>query len=184
MQANRSTRLHRILEDTKEADGEADIREKMQILGAQLSDSISNVHEVFMSQIFVAICRAFWDKMGQVKLDIPLISTYSKFIVTSYSCWCFHSSDCIKISGGPKGESSLVQWIISCFGGKYSIPSHFWFDLKTCSLIWITYRLSDSGWHLCIADAAITRKRITRERCRAPSFYNWSSIYSIERYNK
>ncbi|CAA3027510.1 Hypothetical predicted protein [Olea europaea subsp. europaea] len=125
MQANRSTRLHRILEDTKEADGEADIREKMQILGAQLSDSISNVHEVFMSQIFVAICRAFWDKMGQVKLDIPLISTYSKFIVTSSSCWCFHSSDCIKISGGPKGESSLVQWIISCFGGKYSIPSHF-----------------------------------------------------------
>ncbi|KAL6535737.1 hypothetical protein OROHE_012581 [Orobanche hederae] len=68
MQANRSTRLQRILEDTNEADGEAQIRERMQLLSTQLSDCISNLHETFTSQIFVAACRAFWDKMGQVVL--------------------------------------------------------------------------------------------------------------------
>ncbi|KAG8386685.1 hypothetical protein BUALT_Bualt03G0174700 [Buddleja alternifolia] len=68
MLANRSTRLQRILEDTKEADGEAQIRERMQLLSTQLSDCISNLHETFTSQIFIATCRAFWDKMGQIVL--------------------------------------------------------------------------------------------------------------------
>ncbi|RVW46235.1 hypothetical protein CK203_086701 [Vitis vinifera] len=60
MQANRSTRLKRILEETNEADGEAEVRERMQMLSSQLIDSISNLHEVFTSRIFVAICRGFW----------------------------------------------------------------------------------------------------------------------------
>ncbi|KAL8512388.1 hypothetical protein ACS0TY_018756 [Phlomoides rotata] len=68
MIASKSTRLQRILEDTKEADGEAQIRERMQLLSTQLSDSISNLHETFTTQIFVAITRAFWDKMGQIVL--------------------------------------------------------------------------------------------------------------------
>ncbi|KAF5202526.1 Pesticidal crystal cry8ba protein [Thalictrum thalictroides] len=68
MQGSRSTRLKRILEETKEADGEAEIRERMQILCSQLMDSISNIHEVFSSHIFVAICRGFWDRMGQIVL--------------------------------------------------------------------------------------------------------------------
>ncbi|KAI5662135.1 hypothetical protein M9H77_21458 [Catharanthus roseus] len=66
IQASRNTRLQRILEETKVTDGEAEIRGRMQMLNAQLSDSISNLHEVFTSRIFVAICRGFWDKMGQV----------------------------------------------------------------------------------------------------------------------
>ncbi|KAH6788803.1 portal protein [Perilla frutescens var. frutescens] len=68
MLANKSTRLQRILEETKEADGEAQIRERMQLLSTQLSDCISKLHETFTSQIFVAITRAFWDKMGQIVL--------------------------------------------------------------------------------------------------------------------
>ncbi|RAL51189.1 hypothetical protein DM860_018215 [Cuscuta australis] len=68
MQANRSTRLQRILEETKETDGEAEIRERMQMLRTQLSDSICNLQEVFTSRIFIAICRGFWDKMGQIVL--------------------------------------------------------------------------------------------------------------------
>ncbi|CAI9088988.1 OLC1v1023465C1 [Oldenlandia corymbosa var. corymbosa] len=68
MQASRSTRLQRILEETKATDGEVEIRERMQMLSTELSDSISNLHEVFTSRIFVAICRGFWDKMGQVVL--------------------------------------------------------------------------------------------------------------------
>ena len=67
MQANRSTRLKRILEETTEEDGEAEVRERMQLLNSQLIDSISNLHEVFTSQIFIVTCRGLWDRMGQVK---------------------------------------------------------------------------------------------------------------------
>ena len=64
IKANRSMRLKRILEETKEADGEIDIRERMQALCLQLTDYIRNLHSVFSSRIFVEICRGFWDKMG------------------------------------------------------------------------------------------------------------------------
>nr|CAB3449233.1 unnamed protein product [Digitaria exilis] len=67
-QANRNTRLKRILEETREADGESDIRERMQPVRLQLSDTIHNLHEVFASRIFVAICRGFWDRLGQIVL--------------------------------------------------------------------------------------------------------------------
>ncbi|RLM79393.1 uncharacterized protein C2845_PM12G05810 [Panicum miliaceum] len=67
-QANRNTRLKRILEETREADGESDIRERMQAVRLQLSDSIQNLHEVFSSRIFVAICRGVWDRLGQIVL--------------------------------------------------------------------------------------------------------------------
>lgn len=89
MQANRSTRLKRILEEIKEEDGEADIREKMQMLSLQLIDSISNLHQVFTNRIFIAICRGFWDRMGQVEKtpgyeneDIVTISHAISFILT------------------------------------------------------------------------------------------------------
>ncbi|GFY97660.1 hypothetical protein Acr_12g0002010 [Actinidia rufa] len=68
MQANRNTRLKRILEETKEADGEAEVRERMQMISSPLIDSITNLHEVFTSQIFIATCRGFWDRMGQIVL--------------------------------------------------------------------------------------------------------------------
>ncbi|KAL5207204.1 hypothetical protein ABZP36_031639 [Zizania latifolia] len=67
-QANRTTRLKRILEETRESEGESEIRERMQALRAHLSDSIYNLHEVFSSRIFVAICRGFWDRLGQIVL--------------------------------------------------------------------------------------------------------------------
>ncbi|KAF8410912.1 hypothetical protein HHK36_003449 [Tetracentron sinense] len=66
--ANRTTQLKRILEETKEADGETEVRERMQMLSSQLMDSISDLHDVFSSWIFVAICRGFWDRMGQTLL--------------------------------------------------------------------------------------------------------------------
>ncbi|XP_064998843.1 uncharacterized protein LOC103978189 isoform X10 [Musa acuminata AAA Group] len=68
-QANRTTRLKRILEETKEAEGEPEIRDRMQTLCLQLSDSIHNLHHVLASRIFVAICRGFWDRMGQIVLS-------------------------------------------------------------------------------------------------------------------
>ncbi|RDX71907.1 hypothetical protein CR513_48678, partial [Mucuna pruriens] len=68
LQANRNTRLKKILEETTETDGEAEVRERMQLLNSQLIDFISNLHEVFTSHIFVAICRGLWDRMGQFVL--------------------------------------------------------------------------------------------------------------------
>uniref|UniRef100_A0A0R0L463 MHD1 domain-containing protein n=1 Tax=Glycine max TaxID=3847 RepID=A0A0R0L463_SOYBN len=68
IQANRNTRLKKILEETTETDGEAEVRERMQLLNSQLTDFISNLHEVFTSQIFIAICRGLWDRMGQIIL--------------------------------------------------------------------------------------------------------------------
>nr|XP_017251708.1 PREDICTED: uncharacterized protein LOC108222299 [Daucus carota subsp. sativus] len=40
----------------------------MQMLISQVIDSISNLHEVFTSPIFIATCRGFWDRMGQIVL--------------------------------------------------------------------------------------------------------------------
>ncbi|KAK4765869.1 hypothetical protein SAY87_007511 [Trapa incisa] len=68
LQANRLTRLNKILEEAKEEDGEAEVRERMQYLTSQLVDTISNLHGVFSSQIFVDVCRGLWDKMGQIVL--------------------------------------------------------------------------------------------------------------------
>ncbi|XP_042440152.1 uncharacterized protein LOC122025406 isoform X2 [Zingiber officinale] len=67
-QSNRTTRLKRILEEAKEAAGESEIRDRMQTLCLQLTDSIHNLHCIFTSRIFVTICRGFWDKMGQIIL--------------------------------------------------------------------------------------------------------------------
>ncbi|KAL2924527.1 4-alpha-glucanotransferase [Bienertia sinuspersici] len=65
MQANRNTQLKRILEETKDSDSEPEVRERMLMLNSQLNDSGSNLHDVFMTQIFVALCRGFWDRLGQ-----------------------------------------------------------------------------------------------------------------------
>ncbi|XP_057834399.1 uncharacterized protein LOC131044935 isoform X2 [Cryptomeria japonica] len=61
----RTTKLKRILQDTKEAGGENEIRERMQLLNSQLIETICQLHYMFDSRIFVAICRGFWDRMGQ-----------------------------------------------------------------------------------------------------------------------
>ncbi|KAK8916406.1 hypothetical protein KSP39_PZI022186 [Platanthera zijinensis] len=66
--ANKSTSLKKILEETKETKGEVEIREKMQALSMQLTDSIRNLHAVFRIKIFIEICRDFWDEMGQIVL--------------------------------------------------------------------------------------------------------------------
>ncbi|KAK1317379.1 hypothetical protein QJS10_CPA05g02112 [Acorus calamus] len=68
VQANRTMRLKKLLQETTEAEGEAEMRENMQPLCSQLMESIQNLHDVFSSKIFVAITRGFWDRMGQIVL--------------------------------------------------------------------------------------------------------------------
>nr|VDC68299.1 unnamed protein product [Brassica rapa] len=67
-QSNKTTRLKKILEEIRENEREVEVRERMRMLCSQITDSISNMHDVFTSQIFVASCRLFWDRMAQVVL--------------------------------------------------------------------------------------------------------------------
>ncbi|AED95650.1 portal protein [Arabidopsis thaliana] len=67
-QSNKNTRLKRILEEIKDNEREVEVRERMKTLCLQITDSVSNLHDVFTSQIFVASCRLFWDRMAQVVL--------------------------------------------------------------------------------------------------------------------
>ncbi|XP_022734370.1 uncharacterized protein LOC111287412 isoform X3 [Durio zibethinus] len=60
-----STKLKKILQDSKETVGESDIRGRMQPLKEQLTSTINHLHTVFETHVFTAICRWYWDRMGQ-----------------------------------------------------------------------------------------------------------------------
>lgn len=60
------TKLKKILQDSKESVGESDIRSRMQPLIEQLTNTINHLHTIFETHVFVAICRGYWDRMGQV----------------------------------------------------------------------------------------------------------------------
>ncbi|XP_020235185.1 uncharacterized protein LOC109815018 [Cajanus cajan] len=60
-----TTKLKKILQDSKETVVESDLRSRMQPLKEQLADTISHIHSVFETHVFIAICRGYWDRMGQ-----------------------------------------------------------------------------------------------------------------------
>ncbi|KAK4274158.1 hypothetical protein QN277_017432 [Acacia crassicarpa] len=60
-----TTKLKKILQDSKETVVESDLRARMQPLKEQLIDTISHVHSIFETAVFIAICRGYWDRMGQ-----------------------------------------------------------------------------------------------------------------------
>ncbi|KAI5078599.1 hypothetical protein GOP47_0006270 [Adiantum capillus-veneris] len=64
-----TTKLKKILQDTREAGGETEIRDRMQPLNVQLLETITRLHDVFTPRVFVAICRGYWDRMGQEVLQ-------------------------------------------------------------------------------------------------------------------
>ncbi|XP_050204886.1 uncharacterized protein LOC126654923 [Mercurialis annua] len=60
-----STKLKKILQESKESVVESDIRSRMQPLKDQLTNTINQLHSVFETHVFIAICRGYWDRMGQ-----------------------------------------------------------------------------------------------------------------------
>ncbi|MCO5588510.1 hypothetical protein L7F22_042467 [Adiantum nelumboides] len=60
-----TTKLKKVLQDTREVGGKPEIRDRMQPLCIQLLETITHLHDVFTSRVFVAICRGYWDRMGQ-----------------------------------------------------------------------------------------------------------------------
>jgi len=61
-----TTKLKKILQESKETVVESDLRSRMQPLKDQLASTISHLHSVFETHVFIAICRGYWDRMGQV----------------------------------------------------------------------------------------------------------------------
>ncbi|KAK9109094.1 hypothetical protein Sjap_017154 [Stephania japonica] len=60
-----ATKMKKIIQDSKETAVESDVRSRMQLLREQLTDTIGHLHAVFGTHVFVAICRGYWDRMGQ-----------------------------------------------------------------------------------------------------------------------
>lgn len=67
--------------------GESDIRGRMQPLKDQLTNTINHLHTVFETRVFVAICRGYWDRMGQVSsmlMDLIVESWHQVTVLLSY----------------------------------------------------------------------------------------------------
>ncbi|GAB4844919.1 hypothetical protein Ancab_038311 [Ancistrocladus abbreviatus] len=60
-----ATKLKKILQESKESAVESDVRSRMQLLKEQLTNTMNYLHSVLETHVFVAICRGFWDRMGQ-----------------------------------------------------------------------------------------------------------------------
>ncbi|KAI3761739.1 hypothetical protein L1987_52160 [Smallanthus sonchifolius] len=60
-----STKLKKILQDSKESVTESEIRNRMQPLTEQLTNTVNHLHTVFETHVFIAVCRGYWDRMGQ-----------------------------------------------------------------------------------------------------------------------
>lgn len=61
-----STKLKKILQESKEIVSEADVRSRMQPLKDMLIETINHLHTVLETRVFIATCRGYWDRMGQV----------------------------------------------------------------------------------------------------------------------
>lgn len=60
-----STKLKSIIQDSKETMVESDLRTRMQPLKDLLIKTIDHLQSVVEPHVFIAICRGFWDRMGQ-----------------------------------------------------------------------------------------------------------------------
>lgn len=65
----KTTMLKKILQDSKESVGESDIRSKMHNLKEQLTNTVNHLHSVCETNVFIALSRGYWDRMGQIVLS-------------------------------------------------------------------------------------------------------------------
>ncbi|XP_021740327.1 uncharacterized protein LOC110706680 [Chenopodium quinoa] len=60
-----ATKIKKILQDSKESVGESDVRNRMQPLKEQLMSTLNHLHTIFETHVFIALCRGYWDRIGQ-----------------------------------------------------------------------------------------------------------------------
>lgn len=84
---------------------ESDLRNRMQPLKDMLENIIDQLHAVFETQVFIIICRGFWDRMGQVDARYYLIAmskTFPRFTFFLLTEFPFLISGRAKVFGGQK----------------------------------------------------------------------------------
>ncbi|XP_051126770.1 uncharacterized protein LOC127248464 isoform X2 [Andrographis paniculata] len=59
------TKLKKIIQNTKGNVMNSDLRHRMQPLKELLTNTINQLQSVLETQVFITICRGFWDRMGQ-----------------------------------------------------------------------------------------------------------------------
>lgn len=62
-----STKWKKIIQDFEETSAESDVQNRVQPLQDLVIKTIENLHSILENSVFLAVCRGFWDKMGQVK---------------------------------------------------------------------------------------------------------------------
>lgn len=62
-----TTKLQKIIRESKDACAESELQSRMQPLKDLLTKNIDHLHNVVEPSVFVLICRFFWDHMGQVR---------------------------------------------------------------------------------------------------------------------
>lgn len=92
--AQSATKIKKIIEESKDIMMEADIHSRIQPLRDLLTETITHVHEIFEVHVFVALCRGFWDRMGQV--CCPSISILGHVGHCLIVFFCFLKSYAIK----------------------------------------------------------------------------------------
>ncbi|KAK4801662.1 hypothetical protein SAY86_022149 [Trapa natans] len=60
-----STKLKKVLQDSKGIVVEVDVRSRMQPLVENLTSTMCHIHSILETHVFVSLCRGYWDRMGQ-----------------------------------------------------------------------------------------------------------------------
>lgn len=82
--------MKKILQESKETVGESDVRSRMQPLKDMLIETINHLHTVLETHVFIATCRGYWDRMGQVSfLTQDLIDKAHFSFIVSHIIGCF-----------------------------------------------------------------------------------------------
>lgn len=58
-------KLKSIIHDLRETTAEPDVRNRMMALKDVLDKTIDHLHNVFLPDVFVSVCRGIWDRLGQ-----------------------------------------------------------------------------------------------------------------------
>ncbi|KNA08755.1 hypothetical protein SOVF_159690 [Spinacia oleracea] len=64
-----STKWKKIIQDFEETSAESDVQNRVQPLQDLVIKTIENLHSILENSVFLAVCRGFWDKMGQEVLN-------------------------------------------------------------------------------------------------------------------
>ncbi|KAJ8765623.1 hypothetical protein K2173_014745 [Erythroxylum novogranatense] len=67
-----TTKVKKIIQDLKEPVAESDVRSRLQPLRDLLNKTIDHLKTVVEPQLFITICRGFWDRMGKEVLNFLL----------------------------------------------------------------------------------------------------------------